>query len=83
MAGEEICHILSAMGAYQMGGGVALGVVAMFLYLLPTIIAHSRRVVNRGTVTVLNIFLGWTVVGWIIFLAMAFGATEKPQSQQG
>lgn len=59
----------------------ALGaLLGIFVYLLPTIIAHSRKVLNRGTVTVLNICLGWTIIGWIIFLAMAFGATEKPKT---
>ena len=63
-----------------MGGAVVVvWLLGMIVYFLPSIIAHRRGVVNRGTVTVLNIFLGWTVIGWIIFLAMAFGATERPQ----
>lgn len=26
---------------------------------------------------VLNLFLGWTFIGWVISLAMAFGSTEQ------
>ncbi len=47
------------------------------LYFLPTIVAYARSATVRGTVTVLNIFLGWTVIGWVVSLAMAFGPTER------
>jgi hypothetical protein len=42
------------------------------LYFLPTIIAVSRKVRNQGSVAVINFFLGWTLIGWVIALAMAF-----------
>ncbi|NNN12591.1 MAG: superinfection immunity protein [Acidimicrobiaceae bacterium] len=40
-------------------------------YFLPTIIAFSRRVPNSVSVLVINIFLGWTLIGWFVALAMA------------
>lgn len=43
----------------------------ILLYLLPAIIAAVRKVPNADSVAVVNIFLGWTVLGWIIALAMA------------
>lgn len=58
-------------------GGLIVIAGAMFLYLLPTFFAYQRNVSVRGIVTVLNIFLGWTVVGWVVSLAMAFGPIEK------
>lgn len=41
------------------------------LYWVPTIAAWVRHVPNRGSVAVVNLFLGWTIVGWIVALAMA------------
>ena len=40
-------------------------------YWAPSITAGVRRVPNVGSVIVVNLFLGWTVVGWIVALAMA------------
>jgi Superinfection immunity protein len=55
------------------GGGAAvlLGIIAIGLYFLPTIVAVARKVTNQGSVAVINFFLGWTLVGWVVALAMA------------
>lgn len=60
-------------------------VVGMFLfglivlaYWTPTLVAFSRRVPNRVSVAVINCFLGWTVIGWVVALAMA--VRDKPRS---
>jgi hypothetical protein len=55
------------------GGAVALLVVVVGIgfYFLPTIIAVARKVTNQGSVLVINFFLGWTFVGWVVALAMA------------
>jgi len=44
------------------------------LYLLPSIIAGSRHLYERPAITLLNIFLGWTFIGWIIALIWALTA---------
>ena len=41
------------------------------VYLVPTWIAFHRGVVHRGSVFVVNLLLGWSVVGWVVALAMA------------
>ena len=41
------------------------------LYFLPTIIAHQRGVSSIWSIAVLNLFLGWTLVGWVVALALA------------
>jgi hypothetical protein len=46
-------------------------VVGICLYFLPTIVAVRRKVTNQGSVFVINFFLGWTFVGWVVSLAMA------------
>ncbi|MFJ6385087.1 superinfection immunity protein [Kitasatospora sp. NPDC092039] len=40
-----------------------------------------RGVPNRGSVIVVNVFLGWTVLGWIVALAMA--ARSGPPRSRG
>jgi hypothetical protein len=54
---------------------VALGIGA---YFIPTMIAASRKHHNIGAVAVINFFLGWTFIGWIVALAMAASAVRSP-----
>jgi hypothetical protein len=54
------------------GGAVIFGIIVLIgLYFLPTIVAVVRKVANQGSVAVINCFLGWTLVGWVVALAMA------------
>ena len=46
-------------------------IIFIGLYLVPTIVAAIRQVPNIGSVIVINVFLGWSVIGWVIALAMA------------
>jgi hypothetical protein len=61
--------------ASSSGGGAAatllVVIVGIGLYFLPTIIAVARKVTNQGSVLVINFFLGWTFIGWVVALAMA------------
>jgi len=41
------------------------------LYLLPTGVAMLRRARNVGSVAVLNTLLGWTLVGYVVALALS------------
>lgn len=47
-----------------------IGPVILFaIYLLPTIIASNRSHPNVAPIAVINIFLGWTLLGWVVALA--------------
>lgn len=46
-------------------------IVGVGLYFVPTIVAVVRKVSNQGSITVINIFFGWTLIGWVMALAMA------------
>lgn len=48
--------------------------IGLAMYFLPTIVAGVRHVTCRGGIVMLNIFLGWTGIGWIIALIWAFTA---------
>ena len=41
------------------------------LYFLPSIIAFVRSKRDATSIFVLNFFLGWTLIGWVIALVWA------------
>jgi ribosomal protein L37E len=55
----------------------ASGVVLIFVligicvYFIPSFAAVTRKVTNSGSVFVINLLLGWILVGWAVALAMA------------
>ena len=61
---------------------ITIGVIAVVVaYFIPTIIATQRKVPSSGSVVVVNFFLGWTVIGWIVALAMASrSAPARPET---
>ena len=44
-------------------------VFLIFMYFLPAFIAKDKR--NAGSIFMLNLLLGWTVIGWVIALCWA------------
>lgn len=51
--------------------GIIVFIISLILYFLPTIIAVRRRHRNLLPIILVNIFLGWTFVGWIVALIWA------------
>ncbi len=66
------------MIASTSGPGILIAVA--LLYFLPSVVAVARKVPNQGSVIVINVFLGWMVIGWIVALAMA--ARSVPARQR-
>lgn len=56
---------------------ILLLLLVLFVYLLPAIIAGIRNHKNAIGITLLDILLGWTVVGWIVALVWAFNNQGK------
>lgn len=48
--------------------------VLTFGYMLPWAIAATRGKSNTGAIGLLNLFLGWSVIGWVVALIMSCGA---------
>ena len=46
-------------------------------YLVPTFVAIYRSMPNKGSVIVVNVFLGWTFIGWVVALSMACGSKKS------
>ena len=47
-------------------------VLIIALYFLPIIISIFRKHSNKTPIILITIFLGWTIIGWIIALMLAF-----------
>jgi Superinfection immunity protein len=62
-------HTLAALAAIPFAVMALALIVA--LWLLPTIIAVRRKAPNIGVIVVINVLLGWTLIGWVGALAFA------------
>lgn len=56
---------------------ILLGALATVIHFLPTIVAASRRVENFWWIFLLNLFFGWTLIGWVLVLVWAFRDTPR------
>ena len=59
----------------NLGAAAAVGV----LYLVPAIVAGLRRHRHASAIGLLNILLGWTVLGWIVALVWAAMDQVRPE----
>ncbi len=51
--------------------------IPVLLYFLPTIVASVRRSHHGMLIFLLNLFAGWTVIGWIA--AMIWAVLSSPR----
>lgn len=56
-----------------------VSVFVVLLYFIPAFIAQHRHHQSVNAICVLNFFLGWTFVGWVIALVWAF--MGNPQAE--
>ena len=83
--------VLAFLAAYSLGMGTipanelnAFGKLVVFsglisvplLYMLPTIEAKFRGHTNIASIGLVNFFLGWSLIGWVVALVWAF---KKPE----
>jgi hypothetical protein len=58
--------------------------ICLAFYLLPSIIAKHRSHLNFIPILLLNLFLGWSVIGWIAALIWSMTKnTEELQYKSG
>lgn len=50
---------------------ILVALAAVFLYMLPTMVAISRKHRNTAPIAVVNVFFGWTLIGFVGCLAWA------------
>ena len=56
--------------------GFPISLFFLCLYFLPTIIAAARKKTNLMAIFLVNLFLGWSVIGWVVALVWAV-STER------
>ena len=49
---------------------ILMTVLSLF-YFLPFAIAFNRKRANTGAIFALNLFLGWSLIGWVAALVWA------------
>lgn len=74
-----------ALASYAIGSGTndaskvaafVFFVAAPAMYMLPTYEAWKNKHPNLAAISLVNIFLGWSVLGWVIALIWAFKKAE-------
>lgn len=77
--------LVAFLGLAAMGGEKGAGLVLVLwvgcgvaFYVLPMIEAHVRKQPNFVSIALVNVFLGWTLVGWVV--AMAWGCAARQES---
>lgn len=81
----EVAAGMSLAAYYTSGGSVIASVflaiilisLGIALYAVPSFVAWRRQVPNTGSVIVINVLFGWTLLGWGIALAMACRSLPK------
>lgn len=77
-AAETIAGRREGVRRMTSGTSLLVAVVAVILYLLPCEIARRRGSRSYASIAVVNIFLGWTVLGWVGCLAWALQPVDPP-----
>ncbi len=82
--GNLLFHILSVLilililpaftGSAFSIGIMVVGILAFEIYFIPTTIAFARDLPNRFAILVLNLLLGWTLIGLVISLVWSLTA---------
>ena len=58
---------------------IAAVLAAAMIYMFPYAVAWSRGHRNAAAISVLNLLLGWTLIGWII--ALVWACTDQSTNQ--
>ena len=72
------------IAASSTGGAVfgsflfVLFVLGVAAYFIPAIIALVRRKSNTLAIFLLNLFLGWSLIGWVVALVWAVSKDQQP-----
>jgi ABC-type transport system involved in cytochrome c biogenesis permease component len=61
----------------QSARGISLVLVVLGLYFVPAMLAVLRKHNNKLSIGLLNLFLGWTFLGWIGALIWACTSNRK------
>lgn len=52
--------------------------VIITIYFIPSLVANKRQHPNENPIVMLNLFLGWTLLGWVAALIWSLTDFKKP-----
>lgn len=58
-----------------------LVILGILVYLVPVFVAAARKNPNTLAIGMLNLFLGWTLLGWVA--ALVWACVGKPEASTG
>ena len=69
------------MDAYPWFWPACLVISVLGVYFFPSLVASERKLKNSMSIFVLNVFLGWTLLGWVIALCLAVSGTAAKKDE--
>ena len=60
-------------------GGYILICLLFWAMMIPTFVAYNRNHKAFYSIFTINLFLGWTFIGWVICLAWSLSPVQKLQ----
>ncbi|ETD27840.1 superinfection immunity protein [Helicobacter canis] len=57
---------------WSLGTFVLIIIASIFIYFLPSLIAMFSHHRDRFLILIINVFFGWSVLGWFIALIWSF-----------
>jgi len=57
-------------------------IIGLAVYFIPAILAFARDHKSKVGVTLFNLFLGWTLLGWVFSLIWAFNGRSTKKEQE-
>ncbi len=51
--------------------GILIPLTIFAIYFAPAFVAHNRKHKDENAIAVLNLFLGWTFLGWVVAMIWA------------
>lgn len=75
-----LCLVLIKNTTFQLEGALVFAAIALIgTYFLPAMLAAHREHHNSEAILVVNLFLGWTFIGWVVSLALACTAVKRKE----
>lgn len=59
-------------------GSLVVLAAVLSAYFFPAIVAAVRSHHNTASIVVVNFFFGWTLIGWVVALAMSVSRVDRP-----
>ena len=82
-----LLNYLQAGPAPRSGDGFLVAGIPFFIililiipYFIPSVIAFVRKHHNSAAILILNILLGWTIIGWIVCLVWSLTSKQMNQT---